>query len=303
MSLNWDKTSVYLIWNRGAGKKANLRWQSHWLDRLSRCVASLEVIIPNSVKELCSTVQQAIRENTDFIFAGGGDGTLHLVADQLTKITDSRLPVLAQLPFGSGNDFLRQFGIRGKRLTDLDRILAGKASPIDIGICSGNCFINGVGFGLAQEVGKEFQDFGRSGAFAYIFSSIRSILAHHQLALEYESDSQHSRGTYSLIAIGNSEYSGGGFRLTPGARPNDGLLDVCMVKGLSRINLFKNIPGSRTGTHVKKAFVHSFRVSSLAIRSEIGLAAQIDGEILPPRKEWSISVCPGRLQFLFPGPR
>ncbi|HNT33586.1 MAG TPA: sphingosine kinase, partial [bacterium] len=105
---------------------------------------------------------------------------------------------------------------------------------------------------------------------------------------------------FSLVAIGNGAFSGGGFRLTPNALPDDGLLDVCLVSQCSRCRLLRCLPSSLNGTHGRHSIVTFHRVRHLTIASQEPIQAQVDGELLEPRHLWHIHVEPSRLAFLKP---
>jgi len=260
----------------------------------------LEVRIPKSVQEVSELAQEAVDGEFDVLLAGGGDGTLHQVTQTLAESASSQRPVLGQLPFGSGNDFLRQFDFHRLADKNFDRLLDGSLKWIDLGQCAEKWFVNGAGFGLAADVGREFEDSGRSGALAYLISSLKTIGLHKATSIKVQVDDVSFEGPSSLVAVGNGPFSGGGFRLTPEAKPDDGLMDVCIVRECSRRTLFRCFPASRSGKHTRLPIVVMLRGRKMLLESDVPLHAQLDGEILPPRNKWSLSLKPSAIPFLVP---
>ena len=80
------------------------------------------------------------------------------------------------------------------------------------------------------------------------------------------------------VAIGIT--SGGGFRLTPGAIPDDGLFDVCRLGDFGRLEALRHLPSAITGKHVSLAKVTLLRAKSVTLRSDRPLTAHVDGNLL-----------------------
>jgi diacylglycerol kinase (ATP) len=86
------------------------------------------------------------------------------------------------------------------------------------------------------------------------------------------------RGRRLLVSIGNGQRTGGAFRLTPDAFPDDGLIDVCIVDPMSRARMLRILPGATGGSHVTRPEVHMLRVESLAVEATEGYPMHVDGE-------------------------
>lgn len=301
MQMDWRDKSVFLIWNRKAGNRSRLSSQVRWLKSLIEHAGSLEIHVLSPADNITEIICNALlQRKPDVLLAGGGDGTLHLAARALMTLGDMRLPILGQLPFGSGNDFLRQYQFHFLNERNLQRFLNGHAKPIDVGWCNETPFINGVGFGIAADTGREFARLNRRSAINYLRASLTAIRQHKAMNLRVKIDAAEIEGDYSLLAVGNGAYSGGGFKLTPDSLPDDGLMDVCLVSRCSRCRLIRCLPSSRSGTHASHDVVDFQRFTTLTVHSELPIQAQVDGELLPPEKTWSIRVEPSRLDFLVP---
>ena len=113
------------------------------------------------------------------------------------------------------------------------------------------------------------------------------------------------RGPFFLAAVSNGVSVGGGFRLTPEARVDDGLLDVCLVAGpLSLARILVLLPKAIRGRHLNEPEVTMDRVDALALRLSAGVPIHVDGEVLTRSAvEVEIGVRPGAFRMLRPRPR
>lgn len=101
------------------------------------------------------------------------------------------------------------------------------------------------------------------------------------------------------LNIGNGRCSGGGFWLTPQAELDDGLLDVCVIGGLSKPQIMALVPHVMKGTHVSNAPVQMKRARRIVITSSEPLPVHADGEILYTAvRRLEVDVLPGRLTML-----
>jgi diacylglycerol kinase (ATP) len=105
--------------------------------------------------------------------------------------------------------------------------------------------------------------------------------------------------TGALISVGNNISLGGGMKVTPDAKVDDGLLDVLVVQALSRISFLRIFPKVFTGDHVTDRRVSIHRAKNVRIESD-GVVAYADGERIA-RLPIDIEVVPGALRLLVPG--
>jgi diacylglycerol kinase family enzyme len=106
-------------------------------------------------------------------------------------------------------------------------------------------------------------------------------------------------GDRLMVSVGNGVSAGGGFFLTPNARPDDGLIDVCVVDKMRRGRILRLLPLALKGRHVDKDGVTMLRVPSLTVECEHPLHLHIDGEYLGDDKSpLSFTVLEGRLPVL-----
>jgi diacylglycerol kinase (ATP) len=111
-------------------------------------------------------------------------------------------------------------------------------------------------------------------------------------------DGQREEVEVTLVAVGNGPQYGGGFQICPDARPNDGLLDVCVVGPLSRAQLVRFKPLARTGEHVTLPMVRVLRGRQLRLEAP-DVVAYADGERVGPLP-LTLTCVPGALRVLLP---
>lgn len=212
----------------------------------------------------------------------GGDGTLNYVVNELG---DKALP-LSIVSSGTGNDSVKS--LHGE--LDFDKQVAiaihGKISRFDLGICNGRYFINGVGIGFDGQVVKEMLECKRKkrGHFDYLLTVLRNVSGFKEKKLRFSIDGKEFERTILLFTVSNGTTFGGGFVINPFAKPDDGLLDVCILKEISPILRFWHLPKLRTGAHHKLKACEFYRAKQICIKPSSDLVAHLDGEYIgqPP---------------------
>lgn len=243
----------------------------------------------------------------DVILLFGGDGTIHRHLPQLVKL---ELPVLV-VPAGSGNDFARALGIRRVRdsLASWKSFLRDGANvrEIDLGVISGAspageaaapheqfsrkqyfCCVAGVG--LDGEVARRANAFPRwlRGNGGYVLSLLPTIFrfAPFPIRIRAATPRQSAPDGWSircqqsalLAAFANTPGYGGGMKIAPKAKMDDGLLDVCVVGGLDPFKVFFLFPSVYSGRHLTIDKVEYFQDSRLRVETEHPLDVYADGE-------------------------
>lgn len=240
----------------------------------------------------------ASADQADVILLFGGDGTIHRHLGQLVRLG---LPVLV-VPAGSGNDFACSLGLR--RVRDSLRAWrtfcasAGKVREIDLGVISPGaaqaispettryfCCVAGVGFD--SEVARRANGLPRwlRGHGGYILSVVPTIFAFAPLpmkisALEGSSPEWTVRSNQptSVAAFANTPLYGGGMKVAPHARLDDGLLDICVVGGIDPFKLFCLFPTVYAGKHLSLREVEYFKAPRVRVETEYPLDVYADGE-------------------------
>lgn len=253
------------------------------------------------------------------ILVAGGDGTLHEVANGLLATGPREdLPVLAVLPVGTGNDFHRMVGGDRRVESAVALLETGRVRRFDVGRVRWDdgerYFVNLMGVGIDVELLKRRRAFERLPGLLQYFAALASALAHFdplplRVVLEPGSDGcgaegpgsevMEARSMLSAITVGPSV--GGGFLLSPGAVPEDGLLDLCFVEAMGPFAIAKNLPKVLRGTHgsAREVRLRRLKRACVAAPDRRPLSFELDGELVSETtRSLSVEVVPGVLPVL-----
>jgi YegS/Rv2252/BmrU family lipid kinase len=214
----------------------------------------------------------------DAIVAIGGDGTVHEIAGTML---DCETP-LGIVPAGSGNDLIKSLGIPNSVHAAVDILVAGRTRVIDVGNINGLCFVNvvGIGFDAAVTHNSHGLRWPASGLLRYVLALIKTLGTYSSLPLTVTIDGNKTTQDLFLLTIGNGTTCGGGFRLTPHAKLDDGLLDVTFVKPITIPRLLWHLPKVFQGTLDRVERYASMRqVRRLRVESSLPVPVHVDGEI------------------------
>lgn len=241
----------------------------------------------------------------DVVVAVGGDGTVHEVLNGLMRIPADGRPALAILPTGSGNDTCRTLGIPFDVSEAAMLLATGELRKFDVGCCNGIFFNNSFAAGLDAKVTAKAVEYKvtkrRSGLWLYLTALMHVLfndLDAFDLRVGFDGAEAEAVSTL-IIAMTNGATYGGGFRITPGADPHDGLFDVCMIDPLGLGGALRRLPFVIAGKHTKMPVVHMSRHVSAVITSEVPLPAQLDGEVLLENR-YEIAMLPGAIECVVP---
>ena len=246
------------------------------------------------------------------IYTAGGDGTFN---EALTGVYGFQNAAVGCLPYGSGNDFLRTFGTKAEFL-DLDAQLAGGPVAIDLMQTSLGLSATICAAGLDAQVAYGIPKFRRiplcGGEAAYALSIVEQLCGHIGRRVEYTIDGETMTVDCLMCAVCNGRTYGGGFCAAPEAQPDDGWLDVYIIRKVSRLTIakllgmYKNGGHFRNGQLVKAAepyFIYrrAKRVSLRAVDGRGPIVATADGECVP-KEQITVQVQPLAGRILLPKP-
>ena len=234
------------------------------------------------------------------IYACGGDGTLNEVVQGAAGYDNVAVTVFSG---GSGNDFVKIFD-DPKAFFELPRLLDSQETAFDLIDCNGSLSLNICSVGLDARIGLDVANYKRlpllHGFAAYAVSTlvnvIRGIAEHYIIEINGETiDAQQT-----LMCACNGRYYGGGFNPVPEADPADGLLDVLLVKKVTRLQVASVIGKYKNGLYTQlPELVRHFKTKALKIICDRPTPIQLDGEMLTA-KDILISVSEKKLRFFYP---
>lgn len=215
------------------------------------------------------------------VVAAGGDGTVNEVVNGLIGTSKT----LGVLPIGSGNDLIKSIGVPREIDAALKTIAGGTSMRIDCGTvkCGGSSryFANGVGIGFDAAVADRTQQITfLHGTALYIMAVFQTLGKYIAPEFTISIDSRSTTSHNLLIAIGNGRCAGGGFYLTPDAKTNDGLLDICMIADLPVRRILSIMPKVMKGRHTGSSDVTMRLGRTISVKAEDPFFVHADGEIV-----------------------
>ena len=229
---------------------------------------------------------------TDLVIIGG-DGTFNEAINGLNY----DVPVTF-ISAGTGNDFIKNLDIGNKLSDQLSQLIGEHVCSIDVGRCNNRKFLNGVGIGFDGQI---VEDMAKrripllTGHAKYYFHVLSILAGYKEKLFKYDVNGEKWTENLILMTIGNGTTFGGGFKLMPDAKLNDGQLEICTIGAISGLRRFLNIHKLSNGTHGTIPEVSFRQGSRISIEHNELLFAHIDGERLgnPP---FTIQIEPSSLR-------
>lgn len=236
------------------------------------------------------------------IYACGGDGTLNEVVNAAAGHPHV---AVTHIPLGTGNDFLRIFGKDLPRFRCVAELKDGPQSVFDVMDCNGRLGLDVVCAGVDARVAADVHKYTAGGLFhgtgAYVASLLVNVFLKgmaRPLRVEIEGEVW-DRDT-TILCVCNGRYYGGGFMPVGEAMPDDGVLDVLLVKKVSLLTFIRLAKKYSTGRYAELPhLVRHFRTTTLRASSAEPTTIVIDGEVI--REEtFTIGLSQKKLNFFYP---
>jgi len=290
-------SDVYIV-NPRAGRGAGARLADELPARLRARGLAGEIHATDAPRAGVRLAKEAAESGARTVVAVGGDGTAHEVVNGLADAgSDARFGLV---PVGSGNDLALALGIP----PDVDAALAilagGCESRIDLGHFGDGWFANSLGLGFEAQVTIESRRIQKLRGFAiYLWAVVKALRKLRCPELSVRADDRVLEGRRLLLCVGNGPRVGGGFRLTPDARPADGVFDVCVAGAMGRLGVLRTLPKSLDGTHTRHPLISMLRARTIEIESPDGFPFHADGEVIDEaRHHLKIELRPRALRVL-----
>ena len=302
--------TVHVILNpkSGGGRAGRLRGE---IEReLARRGVGIILHVTQAAGHARELSAQAAAQGAALIVAAGGDGTIHDVANGLLS---SGQPIpLAVIPLGTGNDFAKLIPGARTRAGAYDVIAQPAFRAFDAGFVQwqggAEYFVNGMGTGIDVEVVRQIQRLPRMpGPVKYLIGLMRALAVYRPVTVRATLPAEVIERSVMMLAIGNGICQGGGFYLTPQARPDDAQLELCVVREIPLWLVPFLVGLVLRGTHERHAAVtmRSFATMRFDATGNAPLFFQLDGELREPAgARWlQVETRPGALRVAVAGNR
>lgn len=264
-----------------------------------------EVLISKGPGDCIRLAQDCARTGEEVrLYACGGDGTLNEVINGSVGHDNVSVTVF---PSGSGNDFVKIFD-QPEAFRSLDRLLDCQEASFDLIECSTEDYLcyacNIASLGLDARIGTEMGLYRRlplvSGKGAYYLSTAVNLCKGIHKPYEIELNDQIITGDQTLICVCNGRWYGGSFNPVPNAQPNDGMLDVLIVKPVNLLQVAEAIGKYQKGLYANYPhLIRHFRTDKITIRTMEESVINLDGEALRS-SEVTFRVPAQKLRFCYP---
>jgi len=236
--------------------------------------------------------REQAQQGRELLISFGGDGT---ISECARGILESGRPAeLGILPHGTGGDLVRSLPLPARLADAATALRRGRTVAIDVGraiFADGGetRFVNSASFGLSSEVARRVS--GHSGG-SYIAETMKAASEYRFPEIELTVDSgPRRRLRITTVSLHNGRFFGGGMKMAPEARLDDGLLDLVAVRKLSLLKLVSESPLLYLGGHLGLREVEHGRarvVEARSVEPKTRVLVEIDGEVercLPARFE------------------
>jgi YegS/Rv2252/BmrU family lipid kinase len=267
-------TAFVVVNPRSGGGRTGRDWRE--IERaLSAVYPHMSIGFTRKRGEATILVRQALNEGHQEIVAVGGDGTINEAINGLFDADGPLVPdaVFAFVTNGTGGDFRKSFGIEAGTGAAIKRLKTAGIHACDVGRVScltaggertTRYFVNIASFGMSGVIvdsvnrARIAKLFG--GSFAFAFHSAAAMLRYRNVPIRILVDGRDDEiATIATVAIANGVYFGGGMRVAPDAKPDDGLFDVVVMGGAPKGQSLAKMKLLYTGEHVNEPHVHVFR--------------------------------------------
>jgi YegS/Rv2252/BmrU family lipid kinase len=213
----------------------------------------------------------------DEVVAFGGDGMVRIAAHAI-RGTDA---ILGVLPGGRGNDFARALGIPRDPVAACRVLIDGEPREIDVGDVDGQTFVGVASIGLESEVTRIANKLPRvAGRATYAIAMIAGLARWKPASFELTLDGDRRAFRGYLAAAANSGQFGGGMRIAPDARMDDGLLDVVVIGRSSKPRFLRNASKVFDGSHVNLDGIDVLRAAEVHLDADREFEVYADGDEL-----------------------
>lgn len=288
---------AYFIVNPVAGRGRTLEH----LPRLQAGVPKdLEVswVMTEAPGHATQLAREAFQSGWQRIVAVGGDGTLSEVVNGLVD-TGATVGVL---PTGTASDFARCAGLPKTPEESLSALFSYVPQAVDVGLVGGRHFVNVAGVGLDAEVAAEVNRNRRGrqgGTVPYVVALLKVLARYRPTQIHLTIDGYEYSRKALMVAVGNAEAYAGGMRVVPGARVDDGLLNVCVIGDLTRIETLQILSKVYSGGHATHPKVSMHQAAEVKIVCEKPLSVHADGDVVGTTPA-TFTIKAANLRFLLP---
>jgi diacylglycerol kinase (ATP) len=282
---------IALLTNPTAGRGKGGRVRDRALARLREHGLVVRNLQGRDADEALDLARQCVADGVDALVVCGGDGMVHLAIQAVAETTTP----LGIIPSGTGNDVARYFAIpRRDPEAAADLVLAGRTRTVDLARSGSRYFVTVLAAGFDAVVNERANRMTwPKGQMRYNIATLAELRTFQPLPYTLQLDDRELTLEAMLVAVGNGPSFGGGLRITEGAVLDDGLLDVVIIKPITKPDLIRTYPKLFKGTHIHHPQYEHHRARAVTVAAP-GIVSYADGERFGPLP-LTVECAPGAL--------
>lgn len=286
---------IALLTNPTSGRGRGARARDAALPRLRAAGLVVRNVQGRDAAEATDLARQCVADGVDALVVCGGDGMVHV---GIQAVSGTGVP-LGFIPAGTGNDVARYFDLpRRDPAAAADVVIAGRTRTIDLARSGDRFFATVLAAGFDAIVNERANQMTwPRGQMRYNLATLAELRTFRPLSYTLDLDGERREVEAMLVAVGNGPSFGGGLRITEGALLDDGLLDVVIIKTITKPDLIRTYPKLFKGTHTSHAQYERHQVRRVTVAAP-GIVSYADGErfgALP----LTVDCVPGALTMLW----
>ncbi|MCE1199091.1 MAG: diacylglycerol kinase family lipid kinase [Marinilabiliales bacterium] len=255
--------------------------------------------------------RELVQKGCHHFIVAGGDGTLNEVVNGIFLADPGHLDqiTLGMIPVGTGNDWIKTFGIPDHYAQSIEIIRAGKSVKQDVGeiLCTLGekstlrYFVNIAGFGFDALVAKnanELKSKGISGIRVYIQSLLSGYFHYHSRKLRFTIDGILHEVNLFSASIGIGKFNGGGMMQVPQAHPLKGSFHITIIRKIGIWGIVTNFKGLYSGEFIRDKRVSTHVGKEVQLQAEYPIQGEADGENLG-LGHFTLKILPQRLNVIY----
>jgi YegS/Rv2252/BmrU family lipid kinase len=271
--------------------------------KLRSALGPLDIELTRAPRDAERIAREGVRSGIERIIVVGGDGTLSEVVTGLLSADLGDYAAIGLLPIGTAGDFARGLGEPSEIDASIERLSKGNTIRVDAGRAIyrtdgreavTSYFVNIASLGLSGDVAELVNRTGKmlGARLSYLIGSLRGVARYRSEPVSISVDGKRVfEGALAVAAIANGPCFGGGMRIAPNARVDDGVFDWVIVPAMSSLSLLRKIPLLYSGAHLRDPRILHGRGQIVEARAMNGpIRIDVDGE--------SLGTLPARFELL-----
>jgi diacylglycerol kinase (ATP) len=259
---------------------------------------------------LAELAEEAARGGAGTLVIVGGDGTVHEAVNGLMRSERAAHVELAVIPRGTGKDFARSVRIPHRTSAALATAREGRVRAVDVGRAGFAApdgsraeayFANFAGAGISGAIARRANASSKAmgGRMSFFVATITVFARWRAVEMTATVDADRRSGPMLEVLAMNGDYTAGGMWAAPEARPDDGLLDVVMIRDVTKGDFVRTFPKIYRGRHLSHPKIELLRGAAARVESKHPLPVVLDGE-QPGTTPAEFTVLPGALRVKVP---